>query len=66
MEESLNNVYGMLKVFQNAFPDLYNVASTAADARTCDKQPSSSVSPVLDHYSPVMDHYSPAMDHYPD
>ncbi|PWA54781.1 26S proteasome non-ATPase regulatory subunit 13A [Artemisia annua] len=26
--------------------------------------PSSSVSPVLDHYSPVMDHYSPAMDHY--
>ncbi|PWA63681.1 Ribose 5-phosphate isomerase, type A [Artemisia annua] len=65
MEESLNNVYGMLKVFQTAFPDLYNVASTAADAHTCDKQPSSSVSPVLDHYSPIMEHYSPAMDHYP-
>ena len=38
MEESLNNVYGMLKVFQTAFPDLYNVASTSADTRTCDKQ----------------------------
>lgn len=38
MEESLNNVYGMLKVFQTAFPDLYTVASTAADTRTCDKQ----------------------------
>ena len=39
MGESLNELYGMLKVFQTAFPDLYNVASTAAaDTRTCDKQ----------------------------
>ncbi|PWA61332.1 RING/U-box superfamily protein [Artemisia annua] len=66
MGESLSELHGMLKVFQTAFPDLYNVASTAAATRTCDKHPSSSVSPVLDHYSPVMDHYPPATDHYPD
>ena len=38
MGKQLNEVYGMLKVFQTAFPDLYNAASTSAAASTCDKQ----------------------------
>ena len=38
MGQQLNDVYGMLKVFQTAFPDLYNAASTSVAASTCDKQ----------------------------
>nr|GEU54787.1 ribose 5-phosphate isomerase, type A [Tanacetum cinerariifolium] len=64
MGQKLNDLYGMLKVVQIAFPGLYNAASTCA-VGTCDKQPSSAASPLMDHYSPVMDHYSPVMDHYP-
>ncbi|GJZ84556.1 ribose 5-phosphate isomerase A [Tanacetum coccineum] len=51
MEQKLDGVYAMLKLLP-AFPDLDNVASTSA-AGTCDKQPSSILSPFMDeeHYT---------------